>query len=93
MKIAIEASKLFIQLCRAKNNKAEGYKFIFWSLMILTVDKNNSVEYLSIICDFAKMLQITAEEFEDIIYEVKYAYNQENKEYEFKSESVQYIFY
>lgn len=93
MKTKIEASKSFIQQCRAEHNIEEGYKFIFWSLMILAVDKNNSVEYLSTICNFAKMLRITAEEFEDIIYEVKCAYKKESKEYEFKSESVPRIFY
>jgi len=93
MKTKIEASKSFIQQCRAKHNTEEGCKFIFWSLMILAVDKNNSAEYLSTICDFAKMLRITAEEFEDIIYAVKCAYKKESKGYEFKSKSVLRIFW
>ena len=87
-KTKIDAAKLFVQYCRESQNISEGYKFIFWSLLILTVDKNNAQEYLSLICDFAKMLRITNEEFEDIIYAIKCIYNEVNKEYIFKSESV-----
>lgn len=94
MKTKIEASKLFIQLCREKKHKEEGFKFIFWSLMILAVDKYNADEYLSIICDFAEMLQITDEEFEDIVYQVKETYSgSKYSEYEPKSELVRYIFW
>lgn len=91
-KTKIDAAKLFVQYCRESQNKSEGYKFIFWSLMILTVDKNNADEYLSLICDFAKMLRITNEEFEDIIYTIKCVYNKVHKGYFFKSEIVLSVF-
>ena len=87
-KTKIDAAKAFVKYCRDPEHVSEGYKFIFWSLMILTVDKNNVEEYLTLICDFAKMLRITDEEFEDIIYAIKCVYNEVDKEYIFKSESV-----
>ena len=75
MKTKIEASKSFIQQCRAENNTDEGYKFIFWSLMILAVDKYNADEYLSTVCDFAKMLKINSDEFKVIINVIECIYN------------------
>ena len=87
-KRAIEAAKKFVQLCRNTENANEGYKFIFWALMILTVDKTDAEEHLALICDFAKMLRITEDEFEDIIQTVKIVYNEVATEYTFKSESI-----
>lgn len=82
----IEASKNLVQLCRKIST--EGYKFIFWALMILTVDKTDAEEHLALICDFAKMLRITEDEFEDIIQCIKIVYNEVITEYVFKSENV-----
>lgn len=87
-KRTIEAAKKFVQLCRTTANSTEGYKFIFWALMILTVDKTDAEEHLALICDFAKMLRITEDEFEDIIQTVKIVYNEVATEYTFKSESI-----
>ena len=87
-KTRIEASKKFLQLCRNTENTNEGYKFIFWALMILTVDKTDAEEHLALICDFAKMLRITEDEFEDIIQTVKIVYNELTTEYTFKSDSI-----
>lgn len=84
----IEASKKLVQLCRTTANSTEGYKFIFWALMILTVDKADAEEHLALICDFAKMLGITEDEFEDIIQTVKIIYNEVTTEYVFKSENI-----
>ena len=56
--------------------------------MILTVDKTDAEEHLALICDFAKMLRITEDEFEDIIQTVKIVYNEVATEYVFKSESI-----
>lgn len=88
----IEASKKLVQLCRDNENDTEGYKFIFWALMILTVEKTDAEEHLALICDFAKMLRITEDEFEDIIQSIKIVYNEGTTEYEFKSDDVQSIF-
>lgn len=88
----IDASKEFVQLCRKSENVTEGYKFIFWALLILTVDKTDAEEHLSLICDFAKMLRITDAEFEDIIHVVKTIYDEATIEYIFKSEKIPSIF-
>lgn len=84
----IEASKKLVQLCRNTINSTEGYKFIFWALMILTVDKTDAEEHLALICDFAKMLRITEDEFEDIIQTIKIVYNEMTTEYVFKSKNI-----
>ena len=87
-KRTIEAAKKFVQLCRTTANSTEGYKFIFWALMILTVDKEDAENHLALICDFAKMLRITEDEFEDIIQTVRIVYNELTTEYTFKSENI-----
>lgn len=86
------AARDFVKYCRQSNNVSEGYKFIFWALMILTVDKSNAEEYLSLICDFAQMLNISDVEFEDIIQTVKVIYNEVERDYVFKSEMIPSIF-
>ena len=80
----IKAAKLFIKYCKDERNINEGYKFIFWSLMILAVDKYNAEKYLSAICDFAVMLEISEEEFEDIIHVVKGIFEEDNM-YDYKT--------
>ena len=54
-------------------------------MIILTVDNNCAEEHLSFICDFAKLLDITNDEFEDIINVIKYIYNEVDEKYIFKS--------
>lgn len=88
IKRRIDASKKLIQLCRNTINSTEGYKFVFWALMILTVDKTDAEDHLALICDFAKMLRITEDEFEDIIQTIKIVYNEVTTEYVFKSENI-----
>lgn len=84
IKTRLEAAKSFIKYRTIEdaahkvidgNNLKESYRFIFWSLFILTVDKYNAEEYLSTICDFAKMFKITNEEFKSIIDLIKCIYN------------------
>lgn len=91
-KTRISASKLFVKLCREKDVDQASYRFIFWALLVLTVDKNNAQEYLSLICDFAKMLKITNDEFEDIIHVIKCVYNVEDKNYAFKTKRIPEVF-
>lgn len=88
LKRRINGAKEFIQSCREEQNMEERYKFIFWALMILTVDKTDEVKHLSLICDFAKMLYITDDEFEDIIQVIKIIYDEFTSDYVFKSENV-----
>lgn len=92
VKNKITAAKDFVKYCRQSNNIQEGYKFIFWALMMLSVDKSNAEEHLSLICDFAHMLHISDTEFEDIIQTVKVIYNEVKTEYIFKSEKIPSIF-
>lgn len=87
-KIKLEAAKKLIEWLRDERNAGERYKYIFWSLMILTVDDTNADEKLSLICDFAKMLKITDDEMLDISYTIKTIYNEIDKEYEFKTDTV-----
>ena len=66
----VEAARDFIAL----NEKGEALRFIFWALMILTVDDNDRDEKLTLICDFIKMLDITDEEVSDLINVIKMIY-------------------
>ena len=91
-KIRIEAAKEFVKCCREEQNGAEGYKLIFWSLMILTVDDSNGTEKLSLICDLAKMLKITDDELMDIIYVIKNIYNECDCDYKIKTDTILTIF-
>lgn len=92
-KTRISVSKEFIKLCREEVYDTQAsYKFIFWALLVLTVDKSKAQEYLSLICDFAKMLKITNDEFEDIIHVIKCVYNVEDKNYAFKTKRFPEVF-
>ena len=77
-----------MKYCRQSYNVTEGYKFIFWALLVLSVDKSEAEEHLSLICDFAQMLHISDAEFEDVIQTVKIIYNKVETEYIFKSENI-----
>ena len=88
----IRAARSFIDnCCEREINKPEGYKLIFWSLMILGVDDTDANEKLSLICDFAKMLNISNEEMMDMAGYVKAIYAGNDKEYSFKSNTVKSI--
>lgn len=82
----------FIQLCKMPENITEGYKFIFWALMILTVEKTDIEEHLSLICEYAKLLGITVIEFEDILQTVKHAYKGDNIKPIYKTQKMEKIF-
>ena len=88
----IRVAKSFIKYCNDSEVKTEKYMLIFWSLLILTVDKNRAEEHLSLICDFAKLLNITNDEFEDIIYVIKNIYNEGDEKYIFKTKLIPDIF-
>lgn len=88
IKDRIIAAKYLVKMCLMGQNRDAAYKFIFWSLMILTVDKTDVEEHLSLICDFAKMLNISEEEVEDIVYLIKFVYDATETEYIFKSATI-----
>ncbi len=80
-------ARKLVKLFKESEDDTERYRFIFWALMILTVDKTDVKEHLSLICDYAKMLDITDDEFEDIIRTIKIIYNQEES-YNFRTETI-----
>lgn len=63
-------------------------EFIFWAMMVLTVDDTKKEEHLSLICDFAKMVKVSDEEMLDIVTVIKVIYDKTEKEIKFMSDSV-----
>lgn len=59
------------------NNFYRQYIFIFWALMILAVDDSDKETHLSLICDFAKMLNIDNCEMMDMVHIVRLVFNKE----------------
>ena len=82
----LNAAKEFIELCKLNENIIESYKFIFWAMFILAVDKKDAEEKLSLICDFARMLNISDDEIMYIFMVIKSVINQKNYEEEFLKE-------
>lgn len=88
----ILAAADFVKYCKQELNDKVGYKFIFWCLMILAVDKTNQEEKMGMIYDFAHLLNITKEEMEDIAYVVALVYQKDEEEHSFASEIVPQYF-
>lgn len=84
----INKAKNLVSSCQTEEKKSEGYKFIFWSLLILTVDKTDYEEHLSLICDFARMLKITDDEIRDILHVIKSIYHKQDSSYILKTETI-----
>ena len=74
-----------------KDANIYAYDFIFWSLMVLAVDKSNADEHLTLICDFAKALNLSDDEIEDIAAVVLVVFRK-NKDYKFKTKNVPSVF-
>lgn len=91
-KIQINAAKDLVRLCRLNENREEAYKFIFWALMILAVDKSDYDEHLSLICDFARMFKITDDEMDDIVQVIKFVFHETNDNSIIKTDSVKKVF-
>ena len=51
---------------RCQKGELDKYSFIFWALMVLTVDDTDKEEHLSQICDFSRFLEISEEEMMNI---------------------------
>ena len=92
IKESIRKIKEFVKECRKDENYGIGHIFIFWSLMILAVDKTEEDEHISLICNFAKMFDITDKEIQDMIHIVKLIFNKVDSDYEFQSDKVVEIF-
>lgn len=61
-------------------------------MLVLTVDKTDEEEKLSLICDFSRMLKISDEEMMDILQVIKVIYHEQQEGFDFKTERVPYIF-
>lgn len=59
-----------------------GYTFMFWALMILSVDDTDREERLSSICDLAKIWQISDEEMMDIVHVIRIVYYREEAKFQ-----------
>lgn len=94
-KVKIEASRKLAKMCNKE--RSNGYLFIFWALMVLTVDKTDAENHIAIICNFAKIFGIPKDGFEDIIHAVKAVYDETEKKYKCKSadtpEIIRQLFY
>lgn len=75
--------------CRKNGIK---YQFIFWTLMVLTVDDTDKEEHLSLICDFAKMLEVSDEEIMDIVQIIRVIYHKEEAGFKLRSYDVRECF-
>ena len=67
-----------------------GYMLLFWSLMILTVDESQQ-DKLPLICDFARMMNITDEEMMDLVNVIRYIYHK-GQASAVKSDNVKAVF-
>ncbi len=78
--LVMELNKEIIMFI-ADNHHTNKYErkliFIFWALMILAVDDTDKEEHLSLICDFAKMLQIGDEEIMYMVQIIRVVYHEE----------------
>ena len=61
----------YLNACRKSSAKGEKYDFVLIALMVLTVDKTNYENYLTVICDCARALGVNDNEFEDILKLIK----------------------
>lgn len=78
MEYRIKAAKALVtDLNNKPYSDKEKINFLFWSLMILSVDDTDKEEHLSLICDFAKMLKIGDEEMMDITQIIQAIYHME----------------
>ena len=85
-KYKLNVAREFVKLCKEKGNTDEGYKFIFWAMFILAVDKKDAEEKLSLICDFAYMLNISNDELMYIFMVLKSIIYKKNYEQKFIEE-------
>ena len=89
----IEATKELIRYCRLEENRKKAYYFIFWAMMVLTVDKTDQEENLSLICDFSRMLKISDEEMMDLLKIIKIIYQNEDVLFEREDKKISFQSY
>lgn len=69
-----------------------GKTFLFWALMVLAVDDTDKEKHLSLICDFARMLEVTDDEMKDLVNVIKRIFKCGDYE-PIKTQRVKYMFY
>ena len=65
----IEATTSLIRM--TNNSMTYGTRCLFWALMVLAVDDTDKEKHLSLICDFARMLEVTDDEMKDLVNVIK----------------------
>ena len=59
---------------KCQKGECDKYAFIFWALMVITVDDTGKEEHLSQICDFSRFLEISNEEVVNLIQLIRIVY-------------------
>lgn len=59
---------------KCQQGMCDKYAFIFWALMVLTVDDTDKEKNLSQISDFSRFLEISKEEMENIVRLIRIVY-------------------
>ncbi|MGH4139484.1 hypothetical protein [Clostridium sp.] len=88
LRTKIDATKDLIRLCRQNDKREETLKFIFWSLFALSVDKNSYEEKVSLIADFAHMIEIDEKTIRDIAKVIKVIFGEEEEEFKFETDEI-----
>ena len=70
-RVKMNAGKEFVRIARNDTDQKYAHKFLFWALMVLAVDDKNKEEYLSLICDYARMLNVSDSEVMELVNIVK----------------------
>ena len=92
IKIKMRAMREFIEEFRKEENREESWKFIFWSLFAMAVDKSDYDEKAAVVADFACMLKIDENTLQDIISVIKVVCGEENSNVEFKTDEIRNAF-
>lgn len=68
------------------------FRVVFWAMMILTVDDTDKEGHLSLVCDLARMLEVSDEDVMDILHVIQVIYHQNEEGIKFHSEYMKDIF-
>ena len=68
-----KATSMFKEKC--VQGEYDKCSFIFWALMVLTVDNTDKEEKLSLICDFSRYLNVSDEEMQNIVKLIQAIYS------------------
>lgn len=89
----VAAAREYISLVKEPQNMDERLKFIFWSLMILTVHKGEDKdEKLTLICDFSRMLNVSDMAVSDLLNIIRCIYGKKRIVY-VKSQWIKMVFH